>query len=155
MIAIYKDICRLNLWELSSDLEVWFIKTVQGIRILFIVFSPFHQSFFLFNASYKPAQCFLYHTRQLECWQNCLITLSYNMLPASFPQNMISLNNLIIRNSCIDTDKEKAIFCNNNNHPFRTWLKRCSRQPWSLSCLSKGILISLGSSSPKKPKISF
>lgn len=35
------------------------------------------------------------------------------MLPASFSQNMISLNNLILRNSCVDTDKEKAILCNN------------------------------------------
>lgn len=29
-----------------------------------------------------------------------------------------------------------------------TWLKRCSRQPCSLSCLSEGILMSQGSSSP-------
>lgn len=33
-----------------------------------------------------------------------------------------------------------------------TWLKRCSRQPCSLSCLSEGILMSHGNSSPSKKK---
>lgn len=33
-----------------------------------------------------------------------------------------------------------------------TWLKRCSRQPWSLSCLSDGIRMSQGSSSPGRRK---
>lgn len=37
--------------------------------------------------------------------------------------------------------------------PELTWLKRCSRQPCSLSCLSEEILMSHGSSSPSNGKI--